>query len=174
MTAPFFEDWGLVVYSRVRNKHTPTFINFWNFFQGLRSYYGLKRLKFYWISLHILRGYVYSFSHIFQRLRLFKGLRLFRTLEYRYFYASTFHVSSISLELVFREHFLNKKFLEYKNTPQNWSEPIVMLVWGKTQELLSTYIQVPALVKHDNSAVRIDPVYRVFLFGTPNLILKFW
>ena len=26
------------------------------FFQGLRSYYRLKRLKFYFISLHILRG----------------------------------------------------------------------------------------------------------------------
>ena len=52
-------------YSRVRNKHTPTFINFWNFFQGLPSYCGLKRLKFYYISLHILRGYpsfIYSWS----------------------------------------------------------------------------------------------------------------
>ena len=58
------------------------FINFWNFFQGLQSYYGLKGLKFYYISLHILRGYVYSFCQIFQRLCLFKGLRLFRTLEY--------------------------------------------------------------------------------------------
>ena len=37
----------------VWNKHTPTF--------GLRSYYGLKRLKFY---------YVHKFAH-------FKGLRLF-------------------------------------------------------------------------------------------------
>ena len=52
------------------------------FFQGLWSYYGLKRLKFYYISLHILRGYVYSFCQIFQRQRLFKGLRLFVTLEY--------------------------------------------------------------------------------------------
>ena len=68
-------------YSRVRNKRTPTFIKFWNFFQGLWSYYGLKRLQFYYISLHILRGYVYYFCQIFQRLRLFKGLRLFRTLE---------------------------------------------------------------------------------------------
>ena len=34
-------------------------------FQGLRSYYEFKRLKFYYISLYILRGYVYSF---FQRL----------------------------------------------------------------------------------------------------------
>ena len=62
-------------------KRTPTFINFLNFFQGLRSYCELKRLKFYYISLHILRGYIYSFCQIFQRLRLFKGLRLFQTLE---------------------------------------------------------------------------------------------
>ena len=75
----------IFLYSRVRNKHSPTFINFWNFFQGLWSYYGLKRLKFYYISLHILRGYVYSFCQIFQRLRLFKGLRLFRTLEQSWF-----------------------------------------------------------------------------------------
>ena len=65
-----------MTYSRVRNKHTPTLINFWNFFQGLRSYSGLKRLKVYYISLHILGGYVYSFCQIYQMLRLFKGLRL--------------------------------------------------------------------------------------------------
>ena len=63
-----------VKYSRVRNKHTPMFINFRNFFQGLWSYYGLKRLKFYYISLHILRGYVYSFRQIFQRPHLFRAL----------------------------------------------------------------------------------------------------
>jgi hypothetical protein len=53
------------IYSRVRNKRTLTFIDFWNFFQGLLSYCGLKRLKFYYISLHILRGYpsfIYSWS----------------------------------------------------------------------------------------------------------------
>ena len=44
-----------------RKYGTPTFINFWNYFQGLRSYYVLKRLIFYYISLHILRGYVYIF-----------------------------------------------------------------------------------------------------------------
>ena len=32
-------------YSRVQNNRTPSFINFWNFFQGLWSYY-LKDLKF--------------------------------------------------------------------------------------------------------------------------------
>ena len=69
-------------YSRVRNKRTPTFIDFCHFLQGLQSYYGLKRLKFYCISLHILRGYIYYFCQIFQRLRLFKRLCLFQTLEY--------------------------------------------------------------------------------------------
>ena len=54
------------------------FINFWNFFQGLWSYYELKRIKFY----YILGGYVYFFSQIFKRLSLFKGLRLFQTLEW--------------------------------------------------------------------------------------------
>ena len=50
------------------------FINFVNFFKGLWSYYGLKRFEFYYITLHILRGYVYSFCQIFQILHLFKGL----------------------------------------------------------------------------------------------------
>ena len=40
---------------------------------------GLKDLNF---TTHILRGYIYSFCQIFQRPRLFKGLHLFRTLEY--------------------------------------------------------------------------------------------
>ena len=48
-----------ILYSRVRNKRTTTFINFWIFFQGLWSYYRLKKL-------YIL----YKFEH-------FKGLRLF-------------------------------------------------------------------------------------------------
>ena len=58
------------------------FIDFWNFLQGLQSYCGQKILKFHYMSLHIWRGYVYSFCQIFQRLHLFKGLRLFQTLEY--------------------------------------------------------------------------------------------
>ena len=57
----------LPYHSRVWNKRTPRFINFWNLFQGLWSYYGLKTLKFYHTSLHILRGY-YSFCQFFQRL----------------------------------------------------------------------------------------------------------
>ena len=46
------------------NTRTPTFINFWIFFQGLWSYSGLKRYELYYINLHILRGYVYSFCQI--------------------------------------------------------------------------------------------------------------
>ena len=65
----------LLHYSRFQNKHTPMFIIFLEFFSGATG------LNFYYISLHILRGYVYSFSQIFQRLHLFKGLHLFRTLE---------------------------------------------------------------------------------------------
>ena len=38
------------------------------------------RLKFFYIPLHILRAYVYSFCQSFQKLRLFKWLRLIRTL----------------------------------------------------------------------------------------------
>ena len=37
-------------YSRVRNKHTPMFIDFWNFFQEPLSYYGLKRLCLFFLS----------------------------------------------------------------------------------------------------------------------------
>ena len=50
-----YASWVLVfmqsMYSRVQNKRTPMFINFFLNFQGLRSYY-LK--DFYYISLHIL------------------------------------------------------------------------------------------------------------------------
>ena len=66
------------MFESARNKHTPTFTNSSNFFQGLRSFYGLKRLKFYYISLHILWGYVYSFCQIFQRLHLFRTLRVLK------------------------------------------------------------------------------------------------
>ena len=51
-------------YSRVRDKRTPTFIDFWILYQGLLSYYGFKRLKFYYISLDILGGSIYSFCQI--------------------------------------------------------------------------------------------------------------
>ena len=64
-------------FSRVRNKRIPTFINFCNFFRGYGLITDLKDLNFTkYISFHILRGYVYSFCQILQRLRLFKGLRL--------------------------------------------------------------------------------------------------
>ena len=55
------------MYSRVRNKHSPMFIKFW------KSYYGLKRLKFYYISLHILRGYVYFFLSNFPEATFIQG-----------------------------------------------------------------------------------------------------
>ena len=70
-------------YSRIWNKHTPTFIIFGIFSRGYSLIIDLKRLKFYYISSHILMGYVYSFCQIFQKLHLFKGPRLFRTLEYQ-------------------------------------------------------------------------------------------
>ena len=69
-------------YSRVRNKHSPTIINFLTFFQGLRPYSRLHRSYFSSISIRYKWGYAYSFCQIFQGLRLFKGLRLFQTLEY--------------------------------------------------------------------------------------------
>ena len=49
------------------------------FSRGYGLFTDLKDLNF---TTHILRGYIYSFCQIFQRLRLFKGLHLFRTLEY--------------------------------------------------------------------------------------------
>ena len=69
-------------YSRVRNKHTPTLINFWTFFQWLRLYSGLHRAYFSSMIIMYKWGYAYSFCQIFQRLRLFKGLHSFQTLEY--------------------------------------------------------------------------------------------
>ena len=65
----FFE----ATYSRVRNKCTPMFIDFWKFFQGIRSYYGLKRLKFYYISLHIGGDYVYSFFKFTRSYKFIQG-----------------------------------------------------------------------------------------------------
>ena len=69
-------------YSRVRNKHSPTLINFLTFFQGLRPYSGLHRAYFSSISIRYKLVYAYSFCQIFQGLCLFKGLRLFQTLGY--------------------------------------------------------------------------------------------
>ena len=68
-------------YSRVRNKRTPTLINFLTFFQGLRPYSGLHRAYLSSISIRYKWGYAYSFCQILQGLRLFKGVRLFQTLE---------------------------------------------------------------------------------------------
>ena len=64
-------------------------IIFWIFSRGyVLVKYILKRLVFYYISLHILGGYVYSLYQNFQGLRLFKGVRLFQTLEYAVFWQS--------------------------------------------------------------------------------------
>ena len=57
-------------YSRVPNKHRPTFINFGNFFQGLRSY--LRQLHYY------LGVYVYCFSQFFPGSTLIWGPTLIR------------------------------------------------------------------------------------------------
>ena len=70
-------------YSRYQNKHSPTLINFFfTFLQGLWSYSGLHRACFSSTSIRYKWGYAYSFCQIFQGLYLFKGLRLFQTLEY--------------------------------------------------------------------------------------------
>ena len=61
-------------YSWVRNKHSPTLINFLFFFQGLRPYSGLHRAYFSSISIRYKWGYAYSFCQIFQGLRLFQTL----------------------------------------------------------------------------------------------------
>ena len=69
-------------YSRVRNKHTPTLINFLTFFQGLWPYSGLHRAYLSSMSIRYKWGYTYFFCQIFEGLRLFKGVCLFQTLEY--------------------------------------------------------------------------------------------
>ena len=40
------------MYSRVSNKRRPTFINFWSFFQGLRSYLGGLHLLIFTKTTH--------------------------------------------------------------------------------------------------------------------------
>ena len=74
----------LKTYFRVRNKHTPTLINFLTFFQGLLPYSRLHRAYFSSMNIRYKWGYAYSFCQIFHVLRLFKGLRLFQTLEYHF------------------------------------------------------------------------------------------
>ena len=73
---------AIINYSRVRNKHTPMLNIFLTFFQGLWSYSRFHRAYFSSISIRSKWGYAYSFCQIFQGLCLFKGLRLFQTLEY--------------------------------------------------------------------------------------------
>ena len=59
------------------NKHTPTLINCLIFLQGLGPYSVLNRAYLCSISIRFKWGYTYSFSQVFQGLRLFKGVRLF-------------------------------------------------------------------------------------------------
>ena len=54
-----------------------TYINFWNSFQGLLSYYGLKRLKLYYISLHIL-GATFIFLSNFPEATFIQGAMFIR------------------------------------------------------------------------------------------------
>ena len=78
----YFLDFKVSRYSIVRNTYSPMIINSLTFFQGLGPYSGLHRAYFSSISIRYKWGYAYSFSQIFQGLCLFKGLRLFQTLEY--------------------------------------------------------------------------------------------
>ena len=67
----------LFVYSRVRNKRSPTIIKFLTFFQGLRPYSGLHSMY------KVKKGAtLILFAKFYRGLCLFKGLRLFQTLEY--------------------------------------------------------------------------------------------
>jgi hypothetical protein len=68
-------------YSRVQNKHSPKPNNFLTFFQGLRPYFRLHRAYFSSIFIRYKWGQAYSFCQIIPGLPLFKGLRLFQTLE---------------------------------------------------------------------------------------------
>ena len=52
------------------------------------------------MSLRILRGYVYSFCQIFQRLHLFKELHLFWTLEYLLKYVCKGKPKSIKIQFL--------------------------------------------------------------------------
>ena len=60
-------------YSGVRNKHTPTLINFLSFFQGLQTYSGLHRAYISSISIRYKGGYAYSFCQIFQGAMFIQG-----------------------------------------------------------------------------------------------------
>ena len=108
-------DLATAEYSRVRNKHSPTLINFLTFFQGLRPYSGLHRAYFSSISIRYKWGYAYSFCQIFQGLRLFKGLRLFQTLEYIVIYLVQLQEIAV-FSLNFQTFADNLILMEFKKT----------------------------------------------------------
>ena len=56
----------VTIYSRVRNKHTPTIIYFLAFFQGLWPYSRLHRAQLSSISIRYKWGYACSFCQIFR------------------------------------------------------------------------------------------------------------
>ena len=87
------------------NEHTPMFIDFWNIFKGLLSYY----LK------DFIRGYVYSFCQVFQRLGLFNGLHLFWTLSQVFMEPNKYSVSPRSESL--RGHVSQVEF-EFTHVPE--------------------------------------------------------
>ena len=68
-SSSFLENTGWLAINSIFKKKK----NYCTFFlRGYGLITDLKRLKFYYISLHILRDYVYSFCQIFQRLCVFK------------------------------------------------------------------------------------------------------
>ena len=73
----FWQKDSLPQYSRVRKKHTGTIINFSGFWLCIK----VSNLCYLRGDYVYSRGYVYCFRQMFQGLCLFKGVRLFRTLE---------------------------------------------------------------------------------------------
>ena len=63
-----------ILYSRVRNKHTPMFINFLTFFQGLQPYSGLHRANLSNISTYkVLMGLLLFFLPNFPGAMFIQG-----------------------------------------------------------------------------------------------------
>ena len=70
------------------------------------------RYSFLYISLHILRGYVYSFCKILHRLCLFKGLRFI--LEFRVpIFSSSISLNHSKSEIITLTIFLVEMFHNY-------------------------------------------------------------
>ena len=74
----FWQKDSLPQYSRVRKKHTGTIINFSGFWLCIK----VSNLCYLRGDYVYSRGFVYCFCQMLNGLCLFKGVRLFRTLEY--------------------------------------------------------------------------------------------